>query len=98
MKLLFSFCIVLVLSYVAAQKPCTDFYCGPPCADDEYLYSTGCSYKQIEPTCENPNPGKDMRAQLCDYSKCYCKSPKVRDTTTNQCVCVEDCPPPVTGC
>ncbi|XP_049885747.1 uncharacterized protein LOC126380398 [Pectinophora gossypiella] len=96
MKFLIYICVLVSAAWVESIPPrdCIGFYCGPACKPDEYLYSSGCDYLQPEPTCYNPNPPKDTRGKLCDYMKCYCRAPLVRDNTTNTCVELDDCPVP----
>nr|XP_034835728.1 uncharacterized protein LOC117992178 [Maniola hyperantus] len=55
-------------------------------------YTTGCGYVTPEATCDNPNPVTDTSGKVCDYTACYCDSPTVRDTATDKCVRLEDCP------
>lgn len=62
------------------------------CEEGTHAYTTGCDYKMPEATCDNPNPVKETRGKICDFTACYCDPPTVRDTTTKKCVKLEDCP------
>jgi hypothetical protein len=62
-----------------------------PCPEGTHAYTTGCSQKMPEATCDVPNPVKE-KAIICDYSACYCNAPTVRDKTTGKCVPLDQCP------
>ncbi|XP_045779575.1 UPF0329 protein ECU05_1680/ECU11_0050-like [Maniola jurtina] len=62
------------------------------CEEGTHDFTTGCGYVTPEATCDNPNPVTDTSGEVCDYTACYCDSPTVRDTTTDKCVRLEDCP------
>ncbi|KAG6445545.1 uncharacterized protein LOC115440516 [Manduca sexta] len=64
--------------------------CQRECEEGTHAYTTGCSKKTPEPTCEEPNPVEED-AIICDYSACYCDAPNVRDTKTNKCVPLDQC-------
>lgn len=61
------------------------------CPVGTHSYTTGCSPRTPEPTCEEPNPVAEDY-DICDYSDCYCDAPTVRDTVSKKCVELEDCP------
>ncbi|XP_045779576.1 synaptic vesicle membrane protein VAT-1 homolog [Maniola jurtina] len=100
MKLLIALCFVALVGLSLAQgtlypNGCIwiEGRCAYGCEDGTHDYTTGCDYVTPEATCDNPNPVPDIDAgEVCDYTACYCNSPTVRDTTTNKCVRLEDCP------
>ncbi|CAH2095626.1 unnamed protein product [Euphydryas editha] len=65
--------------------------CQRECEPGTHAYTTGCHPKTPEPTCAEPNPQPE-RASICDFTACYCDSPTVRNTETNKCVPLEECP------
>ncbi|CAG5056784.1 unnamed protein product [Parnassius apollo] len=62
------------------------------CEEGTQAYTTGCGYLTNEATCDEPNPQPDTRGMICDFSACYCAPPTVRNTVTNKCVPLEECP------
>ncbi|XP_023943406.2 uncharacterized protein LOC112049659 [Bicyclus anynana] len=66
--------------------------CYRECEEGTHSYGTGCGYLLPEATCDNPTPELDKRGKICDFSACYCDPPTVRDSATNKCVALEDCP------
>ncbi|CAH0731351.1 unnamed protein product, partial [Brenthis ino] len=66
--------------------------CVGGCEEGTHAYATGCEVLTPEPTCENPEPKEDSDEMICDFTACYCNAPTVRDTVSNKCVPLEDCP------
>ncbi|XP_026331481.1 uncharacterized protein LOC113238853 [Hyposmocoma kahamanoa] len=97
MKLFLVLCVFGIVSFAAAKpqgRGCIWIMgrCSRECPEGTHGYSVGCGHLTPEATCQNPEPKEDTRGQICDYSACYCDAPTVRDTTTNKCVPLEDCP------
>ncbi|KAM3962111.1 uncharacterized protein ACR2FA_003798 [Aphomia sociella] len=65
--------------------------CVKECEEGTHSYTTGCGYLTPEATCDNPNPVKETRGMICDFSACYCDPPTVRDTKTKKCVPLDEC-------
>ncbi|XP_026322539.1 uncharacterized protein LOC113232117 [Hyposmocoma kahamanoa] len=71
---------------------CVSLLGSEECPEGTHSYSLGCDFLVPEATCENPKPKADTRVMLCDYSACYCDEPTVRDTASNKCVPLDQCP------
>ncbi|XP_075984910.1 uncharacterized protein LOC142982336 [Anticarsia gemmatalis] len=99
MKFAVTLC-VLVFVALAAAKPqrydCNGTIdgfgrCIQDCPRGTYRYATACGPFTPEATCNRPHPRAED-AFICDFSACYCSSPKVRNVITGKCVALEDCP------
>ncbi|XP_045779516.1 uncharacterized protein LOC123877045 isoform X2 [Maniola jurtina] len=99
MKLLIALCFVAIIGLSFAEtktysRGCIYILgrCSRECEEGTHAYAIGCGHMTPEATCDNPNPVADTRGMICDYSACYCDPPTVRDTATNKCVPLEECP------
>lgn len=63
---------------------------GKECGQDEYLAEG--KLPSCEPTCDNKKPICQKVFYVMDTALCFCKAPLVRDTKSNKCVPVEQCP------
>ncbi|CAG9793227.1 unnamed protein product [Diatraea saccharalis] len=98
MKLVISVCVLALVGLALADtkthsRGCIYIVgrCARECEEGTHAYAVGCAQKTPEATCEEPNPVKE-EAIICDYSACYCDPPTVRDTVSDKCVALEDCP------
>ncbi|XP_045779517.1 uncharacterized protein LOC123877046 [Maniola jurtina] len=99
MKFLVAICLIVLVGLSLAKdlfhpRGCIwkEGLCIRDCEEGTHEeYKILCYYFTPEPTCDNPNPVPDTELK-CDRSACYCDAPTVRDTATNKCVRLEDCP------
>ncbi|XP_034835729.1 uncharacterized protein [Maniola hyperantus] len=99
MKMLIALCFVALVGLSLAQQSLypngciwIEGRCAYGCEEGTHDYTTGCGPVSPEPTCDIPIPVVDTSSIVCDFSACYCNPPTVRDTTTDKCVRLEDCP------
>ncbi|CAG5056778.1 unnamed protein product [Parnassius apollo] len=91
-----AFFVLLAILVVSVQQSHGCIYvngkCFKECEEGTISYTPGCTHLTKEATCDEPNPQPDTRGHVCDFSSCYCAPPTVRNTVTNKCVPLEECP------
>lgn len=62
----------------------------PPCPEDAYYYSSGCTRTWSRPSCQKPEP--TYLGPICDLIRCQCNPPKLWNDESGECVNVSECP------